>query len=211
MKGIEEGYELPREAEDDVWSLTERERKSLGIEPLPQEPLRRHRDRRELRAAGRDPGRARLRLLPAQQARGVGGVPRPGLRLRARPDAAGPVGSERRRPSTARTGSPGCAWCSGIVVGIGGADRGPRRRSSWSPGDDPPARCSRWSSAGAAARAGWLRVRAAPGRAGRPAMIATVVTAWSAHALPVRADRVAGSCWPFLLPLMRARDCCSWR
>jgi glutamine synthetase len=36
MKGIEEGYELPREAEDDVWSLTERERKSLGIEPLPR-------------------------------------------------------------------------------------------------------------------------------------------------------------------------------
>ena len=36
MKGIEEGYELPREAEDDVWSLTERERTSLGIEPLPR-------------------------------------------------------------------------------------------------------------------------------------------------------------------------------
>jgi len=36
MKGIEEGYELPREAEDDVWNLTERERKSLGIEPLPK-------------------------------------------------------------------------------------------------------------------------------------------------------------------------------
>ena len=36
MKGIEEGYELPREAEDDVWSLTERERKSLGMEPLPK-------------------------------------------------------------------------------------------------------------------------------------------------------------------------------
>jgi glutamine synthetase len=36
MKGIEEGYDLPREAEDDVWSLTERERKSLGIEPLPR-------------------------------------------------------------------------------------------------------------------------------------------------------------------------------
>jgi glutamine synthetase len=35
MKGIEEDYDLPREAEDDVWSLTERERKSLGIEPLP--------------------------------------------------------------------------------------------------------------------------------------------------------------------------------
>jgi glutamine synthetase len=36
MRGIEEGYELPREAEDDVWSLTERERKSLGIDPLPK-------------------------------------------------------------------------------------------------------------------------------------------------------------------------------
>jgi glutamine synthetase len=36
MKGVEEGYELPREAEDDMWSLTERERKSLGIEPLPR-------------------------------------------------------------------------------------------------------------------------------------------------------------------------------
>jgi glutamine synthetase len=35
MKGIQEDYDLPREAEDDVWSLTERERKSLGIEPLP--------------------------------------------------------------------------------------------------------------------------------------------------------------------------------
>ena len=36
MKGIEKGYELPREAEDDVWSLTEGERKSMGIEPLPK-------------------------------------------------------------------------------------------------------------------------------------------------------------------------------
>ncbi len=36
LKGIEEGYELPAEAEDDVWSLTEAERRALGIEPLPQ-------------------------------------------------------------------------------------------------------------------------------------------------------------------------------
>jgi glutamine synthetase len=36
MKGIEEGYELPPGAEDDVWSLNDRERKSLGIEPLPK-------------------------------------------------------------------------------------------------------------------------------------------------------------------------------
>jgi glutamine synthetase len=36
MKGIEQNYELPAEAEDDVWSLTDAERRSLGIAPLPQ-------------------------------------------------------------------------------------------------------------------------------------------------------------------------------
>ncbi len=36
MKGIEKGYELPPEAEDDVWALTDRERKAMGIQPLPK-------------------------------------------------------------------------------------------------------------------------------------------------------------------------------
>ncbi len=36
LKGIEDGYELPREAEDDVWSLSEAERRALGIAPLPR-------------------------------------------------------------------------------------------------------------------------------------------------------------------------------
>jgi glutamine synthetase len=36
MKGIDEGYELPAGAEDDVWSLTEPERRAMGIAPLPQ-------------------------------------------------------------------------------------------------------------------------------------------------------------------------------
>lgn len=35
LAGIENGYELPEEAEDDVWSLTDGERHSLGIMPLP--------------------------------------------------------------------------------------------------------------------------------------------------------------------------------
>ncbi len=35
LKGIEEGYELPDEAEDDVWALTDEERHALGIKPLP--------------------------------------------------------------------------------------------------------------------------------------------------------------------------------
>ena len=33
--GIEEGYELPPEAEDDVWALSEMERRALGIHALP--------------------------------------------------------------------------------------------------------------------------------------------------------------------------------
>ena len=35
LKGIEEDYELPAEAEDNVWSLTEAERRALGYAPLP--------------------------------------------------------------------------------------------------------------------------------------------------------------------------------
>jgi glutamine synthetase len=36
LKGIEEGYELPPGAEDDVWLLSDSERRALGISPLPQ-------------------------------------------------------------------------------------------------------------------------------------------------------------------------------
>lgn len=35
LKGIEEEYELPPEAEDNVWDLTDSERKALGYSPLP--------------------------------------------------------------------------------------------------------------------------------------------------------------------------------
>jgi glutamine synthetase len=36
LKGIENGYELPPETEDNVWNLTDSERRAMGIEPLPQ-------------------------------------------------------------------------------------------------------------------------------------------------------------------------------
>ena len=36
LRGIKEGYDLPPEAEDDVWALTDGERRALGIDPLPQ-------------------------------------------------------------------------------------------------------------------------------------------------------------------------------
>jgi glutamine synthetase len=35
LKGIEEGYELPAEADGDVWSLSDAERRALGYEALP--------------------------------------------------------------------------------------------------------------------------------------------------------------------------------
>lgn len=35
LKGIEEGYELPAEAEDNVWSLSDTERRALGYTQLP--------------------------------------------------------------------------------------------------------------------------------------------------------------------------------
>jgi glutamine synthetase len=36
MKGLEMQYDLPREAEDDVWSLSDGERQALGLEQLPK-------------------------------------------------------------------------------------------------------------------------------------------------------------------------------
>ena len=36
LKGLDGEYELPREAEDDVWALSSRERKALGLEELPR-------------------------------------------------------------------------------------------------------------------------------------------------------------------------------
>ncbi|MFN8076201.1 MAG: type I glutamate--ammonia ligase [Kineosporiaceae bacterium] len=37
LKGIEDGLELPDGAEDDVWTLTDSERRALGIKPLPSD------------------------------------------------------------------------------------------------------------------------------------------------------------------------------
>ena len=36
LRGIEQGYELPPGAADDVWSLSPEERKAMGYEPLPE-------------------------------------------------------------------------------------------------------------------------------------------------------------------------------
>ena len=40
LKGIEEGYELPPGAEDDVWSLSDAERRAMGYDAAAGEPVR---------------------------------------------------------------------------------------------------------------------------------------------------------------------------
>ena len=80
LKGIEEGYELPPGAEDDVWSLSNAERKAMGYEALPENLSEAIDVMAKLGAGRRGARRARLRLLPAQQARRVGGVPPRGHR-----------------------------------------------------------------------------------------------------------------------------------
>ncbi|QOR69190.1 type I glutamate--ammonia ligase [Ruania alkalisoli] len=35
LKGVQEAYQLPEEAEDNVWELSDTERRALGIDPLP--------------------------------------------------------------------------------------------------------------------------------------------------------------------------------
>src|SRR5699024_3841466 len=35
LKGVEEGYELPPESEDDVWTMSRRERRAMGYTDLP--------------------------------------------------------------------------------------------------------------------------------------------------------------------------------
>jgi glutamine synthetase len=37
LKGIEDDYELPPPADDDVWALTSSERRAMGIKPLPHD------------------------------------------------------------------------------------------------------------------------------------------------------------------------------
>ena len=72
LQGIAKGYELGAPTEDDVWSLTETERRAMGYESLPQNLTEALARDGALRAGRRDPRRARLRLLPAQQARRSG-------------------------------------------------------------------------------------------------------------------------------------------
>ncbi len=79
MKGIEEEYELPARGRGRRLVAQRARAPQPGHRGAAPDPGRGDQRRREQRAAGRDPRRARLRLLPAQQAQRVGRVPRTGL------------------------------------------------------------------------------------------------------------------------------------
>ena len=103
LEGIEQGYELPEPMEQNLYHLTPEERAQRGIEQLPENARRGDRDRRRVRARAADPRRAHVQALHRDQARGVGGVPRPGHSLGARPLPLDPVERSDRQPE----GRPG--------------------------------------------------------------------------------------------------------
>ena len=77
LKGVEEGYELPPEATNNIYEMTPEERAAEGIGSLPQSLAEAHLGDGRLGARGRGAGGARVRLLHPQQARASGATTRP--------------------------------------------------------------------------------------------------------------------------------------
>ena len=106
LKGIEEGYELPPEAEDNVWELSESERRALGYKPAAGEPRPRGVAHGRVRTRRRDPRRAGVQLRAAEQAPRVEPVPCAGDPVRAgeqpRDSVARPDVPHRNRPHRTR-------------------------------------------------------------------------------------------------------------
>ena len=126
LKGIEEGYELPEAAEDDVWALTDGGAPGAGHRAAADQPVRGHPPDGGQRAGRRDAGRARLRLLPAQQAGRVGRLPPRGHPLRARPVPARavicsivPMTYGRRVLVVQHEAGTGAGWFGGWLTGAG--------------------------------------------------------------------------------------------
>ena len=143
MKGIEEGYELPREAEDDVWSLTERERKSLGIDPLPKNLHEAIAVAENSELLAETLGEHVFDFFLRNKRAEWEEYRSAGVRLRARPDAAGAV--SRAPDRFARVSSMPLLVVEHeadvpVPAGWGSGWRGRRRRSTYA-GRTPVTRC----------------------------------------------------------------------
>ena len=85
MRGVAEGYELPVEADANLFEIDDEVLAKLAIEQLPQSLSDALQRDGEVRARPRGARRAHLRVVPAQQAARSGGPTRPTCRLRDRP------------------------------------------------------------------------------------------------------------------------------
>ena len=168
LKGIEEGYELPREAEDDVWSLTD------ARAPARSASSRCRRTCYE--AIAIDGGQSELvaetlgehvfdfflRNKRAEWEDYRGQV----SAVRARPDAAGPVTASPASPMTARSwSSQHEADCPpALVRRAGSTDAGlrARRRAARTPATRCPARSAAYDALRRARRRRWAPTTTTP-------------------------------------------------
>ena len=93
LDGIEKGMELPPEASDNIFEMTEAERDGSRHRLASRGSLPGHQGVREVQLRTRGSGRSRLRLPHPQQVGGVGRVQDPRHPLRARPLSAHPLDS----------------------------------------------------------------------------------------------------------------------
>ena len=140
LKGIEEGYELP--AGDRGRRLEPHRLRAPGHGHRAAAVVARPGARGDggERARRRHPRRARLRLLPAQQAAGVGGLPQRGHPVRARPLPArasdGPPAGRvtRLAPSDSTPMSSRTSTTEGALARLGFADPARAERAARRPG-----------------------------------------------------------------------------
>ena len=95
LRGIEKGYELPPEAEDDVWSLTDTERRAAGYEDLPVSLGEALTAMESSELVAETLGEHVFELLPAQQVGGVQLLPAERHALRAAPLPPRPLTGRR--------------------------------------------------------------------------------------------------------------------
>ena len=104
LEGIEKGYGLPPEADANLFALSPEELANKGILHLPGSLNEALGLMESLGAAGRDPRRARLRVVHPQQAGRVGRVQGPCHPVRARPLPAPAVIRAGHQPHLVREG-----------------------------------------------------------------------------------------------------------
>ena len=131
LKGIEEEYELPPEAEDNVWSLTDAERRALGYAPLPASLDHALEYMEESELVAETLGEQVFNYVLLNKRTRVAGVPHAGHALRAEEQPRDALTLDRRTMSTSERSSA----LTGLAR-LGFSDlarRGPPRASSRRP------------------------------------------------------------------------------